>query len=372
MALGTFALGVAEFGMMGFLADVAAGVDVDISKAGTLISGYSTGVAIGAPCLLLLRKLPLKRIMMLLASMIVFGSLIAAFAPNYTILLIGRFISGLPHGAFFGAGAIVCTRLATPGHGAVAISLMVAGMTVANVIGVPLATFLSDLISWRLAFAVVSAFGLLSLIGIALWMPQLSPLPDSGLKGQFRFLRKVEPWLIYGGVFFGQMGVYCWLSYVDPIMTEIVGVPASAMTWVMMLIGMGMVCGNLFAGKMADRHNPAGVSGWLSALVVLVMPLMYMLCHEVAPTLTLSFIAAGCLFGLGGPAQFLIVKYSEGGEMLGGAGIQIAFNVSNAVSAALGSAVIGSSFGLTGPILAGVPFAIIGALCFFGMAKRLG
>ncbi|MDE6527200.1 MAG: MFS transporter, partial [Muribaculaceae bacterium] len=217
LAIGTFALGIAEFAMMGILTSVAASLDVSIVKAGNLISAYSAGVAVGAPGLILLRRWPLRRLMLLLAAMIAIGNAAAALSPGYYMLLAARFVSGLPHGAFFGAGAIVCSRLADAGKGAQAVAVMVGGMTVANVVGVPGATFVTNAISWRVAFAVVSFFGMLAFSSIKSWVPYIAPLPDSGLKGQFRFLRRAEPWLIYAGVFFGQASVYTYLSYIDPV-----------------------------------------------------------------------------------------------------------------------------------------------------------
>ena len=198
LAIGTFALGIAEFSMMGILSDVSNELHIPVSTAGHLISAYSLGVAVGAPLLIAWSELARHTF--------------AALAPEFYTLLCARFISGLPHGAFFGCGSIVCTRLAAKGHGAAAVAVMIGGMTVANVIGVPAATFISNLLAWRWAFALVALFGLFAVIAIRSWVPVLDALPDTGLKGQFRFLRSGAPWLIYGGVFFGQASVYCWLS----------------------------------------------------------------------------------------------------------------------------------------------------------------
>ncbi|MDE5672404.1 MAG: MFS transporter [Duncaniella sp.] len=365
LAIGTFALGIAEFGMMGILGDVSRSVNVSVVEGGHLISAYSLGVAIGAPMLIFLRKMPLKRLLLLLAVIITAGNTMAALSNGFPMLLCARFLSGLPHGAFFGAGAIVCSRLASPGHGAQAVAVMVGGMTVANVAGVPAATLISNLFNWRIAFAMVALFGGLALVGIRAWIPRLEPLPDSGMKGQFRFLRSAAPWLIYAGVFFGQASVYCWFSYVDPIMTKVTGFTGSDMTWVMMLAGIGMVTGNAIAGKLADRFGVARVCGTLAASMLAVMPMLYLFADEKPASLMLMFLATGALFGIGGPLQYLIVRFAKGGEMLGGAGIQIAFNVSNAVSAALGGMAIHHGFGLASPALVGVPFAAVGAAALF-------
>lgn len=365
LAFGTFALGIAEFGMMGILSEVADGIGVDIVKAGHLIAAYSLGVAIGSTLLIPLRKMPLRRVMLLLAATIFIGNLGAALSPNFTTLLCARFLSGLPHGAYFGAGAIVCSRLADKGHGAQAVAVMVGGMTVANVFGVPLATWVSDTFNWRIAFGGVSLFGLLSFLSIKAWVPYIKPLPDTGLKGQFRFLRARAPWLIYAGVFFGQASVYCWFSYINPVMTDVTGFSTSQMTWIMMLAGTGMVVGNALAGKLSDRYQAALVTGIIAASLVVIMPLLYLCSTMKLPSLLLMFLATGGLFGVGGPLQYLIVKYAKGGEMLGGAGIQIAFNVSNAMSASIGGAAIHHGLGLASPALVGVPFAAIGATALF-------
>lgn len=370
LAIGTFALGIAEFAMMGILSDVASELDISIVKAGHLISAYSAGVAVGAPGLIFLRRWPLRRLMLLLAAFIAVGNAAAALSPGYWTLICARFVSGLPHGAFFGAGAIVCSRLADPGKGAGAVAVMVGGMTVANVVGVPLATLITNLVSWRVAFALVSFCGMLAFTGIRAWVPYLEPLPDTGIKGQFSFLRKPQPWLIYAGVFFGQASVYTYLSYIDPVMTEVAGFAASSMTWIMMLAGLGMVVGNLIAGKLADRYSASLVTASIAALVIVIMPAIYFCSGLKVPVVALSFVATACLFGIGGPLQYLIVRYARGGEMLGGAGIQIAFNVSNALAAVLGGAAIHMGLGLASPALVGIPCAMIGAAALFTLYFR--
>lgn len=370
LAFGTFALGIVEFGMMGILNDIASDLRIGIVKAGHLISAYSAGVAVGAPSLLLFRKLPLRRLMLMLAALIAIGNAMVAMAPNYGSLLAARFIAGLPHGAFFGAGAIVCSRLADPGKGASAVAVLVGGMSVANLVGVPSFTFLCHIASWRLPFGIVAVVGVLTFIAIKCWVPVMSPLPDYGVRGQFRFLRHPEPWLIYAGVFFGQASIYCWLSYINPIMTEVTGFSESSMTLIMVLVGAGMVLGNYCAGRLSDCYSASLVTAVIAMLIIVLMPMIYLFATYKIPSLILAFIATGLLFGLGGPLQYLIVRYAKGGEMLGGAGIQIAFNVSNASAAALGGAVIRLGFGLASPALAGVPCAIIGAIALFTLYRR--
>lgn len=198
LAFGTLGLGIAEFVMMGILPDIAKDLGVSIPMAGHLISAYALGVCVGAPALILARKHPLKHILLVLVAIIMVGNICAAAAPNYWVLLIARFVSGLPHGAYFGVGSIVAERLADKGKGSEAVSIMIAGMTIANLFGVPLGTSLSSALSWRVTFLLVGCWGILILYYIWRWVPHVKGLEDTGFKGQFRFLKTPAPWLILG------------------------------------------------------------------------------------------------------------------------------------------------------------------------------
>lgn len=372
LALGTFALGIAEFTMMGILGDVSKELGVTIPQAGHLISAYALGVSIGALTLLFLRRLPLSAILMALAAVIFAGNLLAALSPGYFALLAARFVSGLPHGCYFGVGAIVAPKLVGPGRGATAVAVMVSGMTVANLFGVPAATAVSTMLSWRWAFGIVALFAAMTVLAMRAWLPRVDALADSGgsFRSQFGFLRHGAPWLILGGTFLGQGSVYTWFSYISPVMTQVAGFSENAMTWVMVVCGLGMVTGNLVSGRLTDRYPGGLVAGAIAAALVVVMPLIYLCAPLKGTSLALAFMACAGLFGIGGPLQYMIVRFARGGEMLGGACIQIAFNVSNAVSAALGGAVIRAGFGVASPALAGVPMAVAAALLLFALHRR--
>ena len=370
IAIVTFSLGITEFGMMGILEDVANSLGISVVQAGHFITAYSVGVAVGAPLLVMLRRWPLKKLLLLLVSIILVGNVCTAASPGYLSMLVSRFISGLPHGAFFGAAAIVAERIAAEGRKAESVAIVLGGMPVANMVGVPLATFLSNAIDWRVAFVVVSVCALIGLIAIKRYLPALPALPDTGIKGQFHFLAKPGPWLVYAGVFFGQASVYCWLSYIAPMMTQVTNFSQSAMTWIMVVVGFGMVVGNSVAGKLSDRYSASLVTAIVAASLVIIMPALYLCAAYKIPSVIFAFIAPACLFGVGGPLQYLIVRYARGGEMLGGAGIQIAFNVSNALSASLGGFAIHQGFGYASPALVGVPFALIGSIALFILHKK--
>ena len=223
LAFGTLGLGIAEFVMMGILPDVAKDLGISIPMAGHFISAYALGVCVGAPVLTLARKYPLKHILLVLVTLIMIGNICAATAPNYWILLAARFISGLPHGAYFGVGSIVAERLADKGKGSEAVSIMIAGMTIANLFGVPLGTSLSTMLSWRATFLLVGIWGIVILYYIWRWVPHVEGLKDTGFKGQFHFLKTPAPWLILGATALGNGGVFCWYSYINPMLTNISG-----------------------------------------------------------------------------------------------------------------------------------------------------
>lgn len=370
LALGTFALGIAEFLMMGILGDIAATMDISIARAGYFISAYALGVCVGAPALLFARRIPLKKIMLLLAAIIAIGNLCAAISPGYYTFFISRFISGLPHGAYFGVGAIVARRLAQKGHEVSAVSYMIAGMTVATLIGVPLGTLITNTMTWRVAFLIVGATGIATIIAIRAWVPDVEGIVDNGFKSQFRFLRTLPPWLIFGGVIFGQIGIYCWYSYIDPQLTLVAGFPQADLSWLMVLAGFGMFAGNLIAGKLSDRYKPSWIAAWVQASAIPVLLLFFFLASFKAAAVILMILGTAALFGSGSPLQSSIVVYSRGGELLGGACIQIAYNAGNAIAAWIGSAVIASGYGYTAPAIVGIPIVVTGCVLLFILYAR--
>lgn len=359
LSIGTFALGIAEFVVMGILSNLADDFHITDSQAGHIISAYALGVSIGAPVLLFFRKYRLKSILLFLTAMMIAGNVLTALSPSYGVILVARLISGLPHGAYFGVGAIVARNLADKGHEAMAVSMMVAGMTIATTIGVPTGTFLCGTVSWRLTFVIVAVAALTAFIMIRKYVPGQAPLPSSNFTSQFLFLKKGAPWLIFAGVFFGQTGIYCWYSYIDPLMQNVAGFSSGAMTWIMTVAGLGMFAGTMISGRLADRYNPAKVTSLIALFSIGVLTATYFLADIKWAVIPLTFLGTAGLFGIGGPLQSLIVKYSRGGEMLGAAGIQISFNVGNAIAALIGGAAISSGLGYNSTALIGIPLVII-------------
>ena len=368
LAFGTLGLGIAEFVMMGILPDVAKDLGISIPTAGHFISAYALGVCVGAPVLTLARKYPLKHILLVLVTLIMIGNICAAMAPNYWVLLAARFISGLPHGAYFGVGSIVAEKLADKGKGSEAVSIMIAGMTIANLFGVPLGTSLSTMLSWRATFLLVGIWGIVILYYIWRWVPHVEGLKDTGFKGQFRFLKTPAPWLILGATALGNGGVFCWYSYINPMLTNVSGFSAESITPLMILAGFGMVVGNLISGRLSDRYTPGKVGTAAQALIcIMLLPIFFLSPYKWAAALLMCLCTAG-LFAVSSPEQILIIRVSKGGEMLGAACVQVAFNLGNAIGAYAGGLAVNGGYRY--PSLAGVPFALIGFTLFLIFYKK--
>ena len=368
LASGTLGLGIAEFVMMGILPNVARDLSISIPEAGHFISAYAIGVCVGAPLTVFVaRTRPLKQILLGLAAIYVIGNLCAALAPEYWTLLLMRFVSGLPHGAFFGVGSIVAERVADKGKTSQAVALMIAGMTIANLFGVPLGTLLSNLFSWRFPFLFN---GMLVFFLVWKWIPVLPALPDVGWKGQFRFLRKLAPWLIILTTMFGNGGVFCWFSYVTPQMLHEAGFQPESLTWIMMLAGLGMTIGNLVGGRCGDLYGLAPVIQFTQVFMMLALLGTFLFAGVPWLSVLLMFICAAALFAVSPPQQLLLLQNSRRSEMMGAACVQIAFNLGNAVGAYAGGLPIDAGLGYRYPALVGVFVVALGWVCVTWYIRR--
>lgn len=368
LAFGTLGLGIAEFTMMGILPYVANDLHISIPTAGHFISAYALGVCAGAPMLILARRRPLKHILLVLMALMMAGNLLASAASGYWMLLAARFISGLPHGAYFGVASIVASKLADEGKSSEAVSIMIAGMTVANLFGVPLGTSLSHMISWRITFLLVGCWGIIVLYYIWRWVPAVEGLKDTGFKGQFRFLKKPAPWLILGATALGNGGVFCWYSYINPLLTHVSGFSVESITALMVLAGFGMVVGNLVSGRLSDRYTPGKVGTVVQGMICIVLLLIFFLSPNPWFSALLMALCTAGLFAVSSPEQVLIIRVAPGGELLGGACVQMAFNLGNAIGAYVGGLALAGGYRY--PALAGVPFALTGFVLFLIFYKK--
>lgn len=370
LSLGTFALGMAEFSMMGILPDVATSLGINIAQAGHFIAAYALGVCCGAWLLVLSYRLQPKTILLSLAVLIAIGNLLAAMAPGYITLLVARFISGLPHGAYFGIGSIVATKLAPPGRSAQAVAMMIAGMTVANLLGVPVGTWLSLHLSWRVVFTLVAIVAIVLVFTLQRFIPPIERLPDTGILGQFHFLKSAAPWLILAATTLGNGGIFCWFSYISPLLTQVSGFSGNQVSLLMVLAGTGMVAGNWCGGRLSDRYTPGQVAASLQGLAAVALLLIFLFASTGWLSATLMCLCTFCLFAVSAPQQLLLLRHSPGGALLGAASVQMAFNLGNAIGSYGGGLAISHHWGYKYPALLGVPLTLFGCACLLWFHRR--
>ena len=373
LALGTFGLGMAEFGIMGVLTELARDVGISIPAAGHMISFYAFGVVLGAPIIALFsNRFSLKHILLFLVTLCVIGNAIFTLSSSYLMLAVGRLVSGFPHGAFFGVGAIILSKLARPGKVTAAVAGMVSGMTVANLIGIPIGTWLSQEFSWRYTFLLIAVFNIAVMVSITFWVPNISDEAKGKLREQFHFLKTPAPWLIFSATMFGNAGVFAWFSYVKPYMMFISGFSEALMTFIMMLVGLGMVLGNLLSGRLSGRYTPLRIAVITDFVIVLALLLLFAFGGIKVASLIFAFICCAGLFALSAPLQILLLQNAKGGELLGAAGGQIAFNLGSAIGAWCGGMMLTLGFAYNYVTLpaALLSFSAMSSLLLYGRLKR--
>ncbi|MFV0210799.1 MFS transporter [Empedobacter falsenii] len=363
LAMGGLAIGMTEFSMMGVLEDFAKDLNISIPKAGNFISMYAMGVMVGAPTLIMAtsKYSPKKVLIFFMLLFTIFNSLFV-IAPSYTTLLIARFMSGLPHGAFFGVGSVVAAQLATKGKEAQAISIMFAGLTFANLVGVPLVTKLGQLYSWRLTFGIVASLGLITMLAISLWVPNIKNTNKGSLIEQLSFFKKWEAWVLIVMISIGTSGLFAWISYISPLMTNVADLPKTQVPIIMTLIGLGMFVGNFIGGKLADTISPnkAAIISFVSMAVCLVI--VYFTSHIQAMAYIMSFITGLIAFTIGSPIQMMLINNGKGSETLAAAAGQASFNIGNALGAFLGGIPIALGLGFNSQLWVGFIMAAVGAI----------
>lgn len=370
LAMGTFALGFAEFSMMGILPDVAAGTGVTVAWAGNYVAAYAAGVCAGSLILVFGHNVPAKRLLLAFTLLTVLGNGLAACAASPHQLIAARFVAGLPHGAFFGTATLVAKRLADPGKEGAAVSSMVLGQTVANMVGVPFGTLLSSAVDWHAAYAFIALWAIGATIMVARYVPDRAYLPRTSLTGQFAFLGRPGPWIVLAAVFAGNTGLFCWWSYVSPWLTEQGGFDASLLPALLMLAGAGMVAGSTAGGWLADRTTPAREAAMAQATSALCLGTA-LLAQGPAEVTALLAATSFAMFSMSSAQQLLMVKVGAGGgEMIGSAAVQIAYNAANATGALIGQAILNTGAGVNLSSAAGAPFALAAAGLFVVFSLR--
>jgi MFS transporter, DHA1 family, inner membrane transport protein len=361
LAIGAFGIGTTEFVMMGMLPQIAGDLDVSVSAVGLLISAYAVGVVIGAPTLTALgvRFTPRQTLVGLMVVFVV-GNVLSALAPGYTTLLIARVLTALAHGSFFGVGAVAARRLVPREKATQAISLMITGLTLANVVGVPLGTFIAQQTSWRLVLGGVAAIGLVTIAGLLAWMPAVAG-ERTDLRIELSAFRRRQVWLILGLTMVGFAAMFAVYSYVNPILTELGGIPESWVTPVLALFGVGTTVGTLSGGRLGDRFGFSFVAVGLVGMS-LVLAAFALLARTPVAAVVLLVLFGTLGFALGPVVQSRVIDAARvpGGSLVSAAN-QAAFNVANAFGAALGAVVLSAGLGYTAPIWVGAVVALAGA-----------
>lgn len=362
LAFGGMAIGMTEFTMMGILPDIAKDLNLEIPEAARLIALYALGVVIGAPILVLAtgKYAPKNVLMFLMLLFFVFNGLFS-IAPNLFTMELSRFAAGLPHGAFFGVGAVVATRLAKPGKEARAIATMFTGMTLANLIGVPLGTYLGHHYSWRLTYGIISVLGLVTFASLLVWMPRV-PAPSQNILKQLGYLKTKDAWSLIAIISIGTGGMFAWISYIAPLVTEVSGVREDRVPLIMVLVGMGMVVGNFLGGKLADTVNAtkATMICFAAMACCLLMVHFTAVIHEMA--YVMAFVTGVISFSSGSPIQMMLIRNAKGTETLAASIGQAGFNTGNTLGAYLGGIPITLGLAYDTPVLVGVGMASIGVL----------
>ncbi|MFB7777015.1 MFS transporter [Streptomyces bauhiniae] len=361
LAVGAFGIGTTEFVMMGLLPDVADDLHIPIPTAGHLVSAYALGVVIGAPLLAAVTARMSRRTVLIgLMAVFVAGNALSAFAPGYESLLAARFLSGLPHGAFFGVGAVVATGMVAPERKARSVSLMFLGLTVANVAGVPVATLMGQHLGWRATFLGVGAIGLAAIAALALLIPRdHTHATAAGLRHELAALKSLPVWLALGTTVAGFGALFAAYSYVTPMLTDSAGFAPASVTLLLALFGVGATAGNLLGGRLADHAMRGTLFGGLAALGVVLALFPVLMRAEWSAALGVALLGMAA-FVTGSPLQLMVMEKAAAAPSLASSANQAAFNLANAGGAWIGGAALAAGFGTTSPALAGAVLAVLG------------
>ncbi|UAB75278.1 MFS transporter [Mesoflavibacter sp. SCSIO 43206] len=363
LAIGGFGIGLTEFVIMGILPDVATAFDITIPVAGHFISAYALGVVVGAPTLIGFgSKFPSNKVLLGLMIWFTVFNTLSAFATGYNSFIILRFLSGLPHGAFFGIGAVVAGKLSKPGKEAQGIAIMFSGLTFANLLGVPLGTYLGKNFSWSVSFLLVGLVGIMAVLGVKFWMPFLKNSSDKSFLEEFKIFKRTELWLIILLTTIGTGGFFAWYSYIAPLITEVAHHTEDIVTYAMILAGLGMVIGNFVGAKLAEKFS----SLYAVTIVLIMMAICLIIntyaAHDKIMVLVMTFIIGVVAFSISTPIQLLIIKASKGSETLGSSLNQSAFNIGNASGAYFAGLPIAMGYGYTSADWVGAAMAGTGIL----------
>lgn len=368
LALGGFGIGLTEFIIMGLMPEIAGTFGITEAQAGWLITGYALSVAVGAVLVTAaVTRLPRKQVLLGLLVLFILGKLLDAVAPTYGLMMLGRIIAALCHGAFFGIGAVVAGAMVSPDKKASAIAIMFTGLTVSNVLGVPLGTFLGQAFGWRSTFWAISAIGVIAFVGIAILVPPTGR-GESGasLRRELTAFRSGQVWASLGLTILGYGGMFGAFTYIVYVLTDVSGFPSAAVPWLLVVFGLGLFAGNLLGGRAADRALDRSLLIILSALTVVLIAFALLASNPIATVISL-ILMGGFGFATVPGLQMRVMKYAgEETTLVSGANIG-AFNLGNALGAFIGGITISAGLGYTSPIWAGAVITL-GAIVILGLS----
>jgi DHA1 family inner membrane transport protein len=362
LALGGFGIGLTEFVIMGLLPEVAADFQVSEATAGWLISGYALAVVVGALVLTAaVTRFERKPVLAVLLVLFIAGNLVSAIAPDYGMMMVGRIIAALAHGAFFGIGAVVAADMVAPTKKAGAIAIMFTGLTAANVLGVPFGTMLGQAAGWRSTFWAITVIGAIALAGILALVPKTGrgDTTPGTLRSELRAFRSGQVWLSILVTILGYGGMFGAFTYIAFTLTEVSGFAASTVPWLLIVFGVGLFVGNTIGGKAADRNVDRTLIVVLSVLVVVLVGFALTADNQVL-TIASIVLMGGFGFATVPGLQMRVMKYASSSPTLASGANIGAFNIGNALGAWLGGVTITAGLGYTSPIWAGAGITLLG------------
>jgi DHA1 family inner membrane transport protein len=358
LTIAAFGIGTSEYVIMGLLPDLARSFSVSIPKAGIIVSAYALSVTFGSPLVALaLSRVERKRSLVFLMSIYLLGNLCCAFAPNFGLMLGARILTALCHGAFFGTGSIVAANLVSKDRRAQAITTMFSGLTLANVLGVPVGTALGHMFTWRIAFIALLPVGLIAMLGLIFFVPE-QEAQRVELRHELQTVLKPKVQLVLALSTVSSLSLFCVFTYIAPMLNTVTHVTPQAITWVLVLFGIGITIGNLAGGRLSDwRQMTTLIGGYcLVALVLLVMPLA--MPYRILMAITV-FVWGAVHFGAAAPLQARIVEKARRAPNLASTLNQGAFNFGNALGASVGGIVLAAHYSYRALPVVGAGFAVV-------------
>lgn len=370
LALGTFSIGTSEFASMGLLQLFAGELGLDIPTATHAIEAYALGVVLGGPAATLLAaKLNRRHLLLALMALFVAGNLLSALAAGFGSFTLARLLSGIPQGAYFGAGAVVASYIVGPGQGGRAFALVMSGLTVATIVGSPLATLLGQTLGWRNAYLVVSLLGVASLLSLWHWIPRSSALDGGPVRQELLALKRGRVWVLIGVAALGVASIFAVYTFIGPLVTQTAGLSERWIPVALALFGVGMTAGNTLGGRLADRHGSLGlVAGFGSALLALG----WLATAGAAPwVLMTGLFAVGATMMVAIPTiQVRLTEAAPDAPTLMGAMNLAALNIANAIGAWSGGQAIAQGYGLLSAVWAGFMLTLAGLLLFLLVQRK--